>query len=403
MHFAARTCRFKDLSTRLRFLCCRERIGSILYLLFYVAVILRLSDETPMAEINKVTQQDLAFVAEFLKESFTEEQSVPPQVKTEVSSDQAKPSFHLERVGQYLKDEPLHFPPDTSTNPWEQVLSENANLRDHKSHFPHDTKKSLIQQYSELKRILDDVFDQPAFVIGKTFSVSASRLLFRSTDANSNLLGRVTQLNSAGSSLLTTFMLKQSSCATKALHMLKQTTGDPSSLSVMVVHFGPIRSQDDSVTSPAPAMASELHVVKDVRYYDEDTMSVLLHQETADAVPILAQVPLCELKSWSSVGGAADLTQCLQTLVPVDGSHLLNPTNCRCLENMKAAALAVSGTRKVACVLFMSRKRVRLFEMDVEDEEEDEEEEESLDMADESKIDISGTKSPSDDDKENVS
>ncbi|XP_014664104.1 PREDICTED: anaphase-promoting complex subunit 4-like, partial [Priapulus caudatus] len=108
-------------------------------------VILRLSDETPMAEINKVTQQDLAFVAEFLKESFTEEQSVPPQVKTEVSSDQAKPSFHLERVGQYLKDEPLHFPPDTSTNPWEQVLSENANLRDHKSHFPHDTKKSLIQ------------------------------------------------------------------------------------------------------------------------------------------------------------------------------------------------------------------------------------------------------------------
>lgn len=52
--------------------------------------------------------------------------------------------------------------------------------------------------------------------------------------------------------------------------------------------------------------------------------------------------------------------------------------------------------------LFKSRKRVRLFEMDVEDEEDDDEEE-SLEMADESKEgSILGVKSD-DDDKENVS
>lgn len=54
-----------------------------------------------MAEINKVTQQDLAFVAEFLKDSFTEEQTAPIRERDgEPSGDQSKLSFHLERVGQ---------------------------------------------------------------------------------------------------------------------------------------------------------------------------------------------------------------------------------------------------------------------------------------------------------------
>jgi anaphase-promoting complex subunit 4 len=40
---------------------------------------------------------------------------------------------------------------------------------------------------------------------------------------------------------------------------------------------------------------------------------------------------------------------------------------------MVASRFAVSGTRKVAVVLSESRRKVRLFEMEVEEEEEDDE------------------------------
>jgi anaphase-promoting complex subunit 4 len=41
---------------------------------------------------------------------------------------------------------------------------------------------------------------------------------------------------------------------------------------------------------------------------------------------------------------------------------------------MKSCLLAVSGSRKVACVSFSSKRRVRLFEMDVSEDEEEEHE-----------------------------
>ena len=46
------------------------------------------------------------------------------------------------------------------------------------------------------------------------------------------------------------------------------------------------------------------------------------------------------------------------------------------LNNLKSEAIAVSGSRKVCCVLFTSKRRVSLFLTDVLDEEEEEEEEE---------------------------
>ncbi len=63
----------------------------------------------------------------------------------------------------------------------------------------------------------------------------------------------------------------------------------------------------------------------------------------------------------------------------VDAGPEISPMQCRVLEHMQAGMFAVSGTRKVACVLFSSRRRVRLFLMDVEEDEEDEEDDETGD------------------------
>jgi anaphase-promoting complex subunit 4 len=50
-------------------------------------------------------------------------------------------------------------------------------------------------------------------------------------------------------------------------------------------------------------------------------------------------------------------------------------THCRKLSGFQSGSITVSGSRKVSCVLSMSRRRVKLFDMDAEDEEEDDEDE----------------------------
>ena len=57
----------------------------------------------------------------------------------------------------------------------------------------------------------------------------------------------------------------------------------------------------------------------------------------------------------------------------VEGNTLVDPVALRPITDMVASTFAVSGHRKIAVVLSDSRRKVRLFEMEVEEEEEDEE------------------------------
>ncbi|ELU05334.1 hypothetical protein CAPTEDRAFT_221305 [Capitella teleta] len=130
--------------------------------------------------------------------------------------------------------------------------------------------------------------------------------------------------------------------------------------------------------------ARQRHSILDLTFYDANTLSLLLlcqnaaEQEEMGGFPVLAQAPLSALEKdgfMLTTKGVAPLTD-TPHLSETDVGPLIDAMNWRRLDNMKAASFAVSGTRKVACVLFASLRRVRLFLMDVEDEDEEEEEEE---------------------------
>uniref|UniRef100_A0A8C5H643 Anaphase-promoting complex subunit 4 n=1 Tax=Gouania willdenowi TaxID=441366 RepID=A0A8C5H643_GOUWI len=82
----------------------------------YVAM-LRMCEEHVQPELNKMTQKDISFVADFLSEHFS---------KNEELFDRKGKYFNVERVGQYLKDEEedLVSPPNTKGNQW---LNFNSN------------------------------------------------------------------------------------------------------------------------------------------------------------------------------------------------------------------------------------------------------------------------------------
>ncbi|TSN30215.1 SLAIN motif-containing protein 2 [Bagarius yarrelli] len=83
---------------------------------------LRMSEDHVPAELNKMTQKDLAFVKDFLSEHFSANEEL---------FDRKGKYFNVERVGQYLKDEDenLVSPPNTEGNHWVTFVQQSIHLK----------------------------------------------------------------------------------------------------------------------------------------------------------------------------------------------------------------------------------------------------------------------------------
>lgn len=95
----------------------------------YVAM-LRMTEDHVLPELNKMTQKDITFVAEFLTEHFNE----APDLYNRKGK-----YFNVEKVGQYLKDEDddLVSPPNTEGNQWYDFLQNSSHLKESPLLFPY--------------------------------------------------------------------------------------------------------------------------------------------------------------------------------------------------------------------------------------------------------------------------
>ncbi|XP_031752503.1 anaphase-promoting complex subunit 4-like isoform X2 [Xenopus tropicalis] len=100
----------------------------------YVAM-LRMSEGHVLPELNKMTQKDITFVADFLTEHFNE----------------------------YLKDEDdiLMWPPNTEGNQWFSFLQSSTHLKESPLLFP-TTPKSLCTVKRQMEAVIDHCLTKPA-------------------------------------------------------------------------------------------------------------------------------------------------------------------------------------------------------------------------------------------------
>nr|KAG5706257.1 hypothetical protein BaRGS_026039 [Batillaria attramentaria] len=270
-------------------------------------VILRLSKEEIPAELSKMTQHDINFVSEFLRDNFShfipEESSLFAEegAGTSAAAADKKPRFKLEKVGQYLKKEDLAHPSNMSSNPWFTDTSSNQIITVFTTNFLPYNSFYILRQPTDLSRV-----EEEDTIVAVTTS----------------------SIESPG-------------------HM------------------------HDTSTSSSSTGGGE-HFVLDLSVYDQNTLSLLLVDDSHDGRPALAQLPLSAIPA-----GAYTTVNTTENIVGVSGLQFVNmdtllPTRClQHLAHMKAHSLAVSGPRKTATVLFHSRRRVRIFLMD-EDDDEDE-------------------------------
>lgn len=121
--------------------------------------IMHLIDEPIPPQLTKMTQQDLANIAEFI------------QNFNKIGKDSNDPGFIMERLGQYLTDAPLTIPPNMEGNDWDSFLKQNQCVQDHPAILQHYREMSLIQQLKHLKSSIEDIFVKPKDFVRTQFKV----------------------------------------------------------------------------------------------------------------------------------------------------------------------------------------------------------------------------------------
>lgn len=327
------------------------------------SVILRLSDEPIPSEIGKLTQQDLQFVAEFLKENFT------------FDDETKKQTVKLERVAQYLKKEDLAYPPTTSGNPWIKFLQDHPTWKETGIVFPYHPEKSLISQYTDLRQTVEAAFKGTWSVMKNNIQEKVSHVLYKSTNASSDPY--ISHVSCAESNHLYTIVTNGiPPCS--YFFLIRESPSDSSNIEVIGVEFNEMGNPPTNSPSTSTKVTCKIF---DVKFYNSETITVLLVESTRpDSCPILLQLPLKPLCS-KMVSLPADAPIVEQNVPIVEAGQFVEKNSFKRLENIKAASMAVSGSRKVVCVLFASKRQVRLFEMDVEDDDDEELEGEHDDSA----------------------
>uniref|UniRef100_A0A4W4H4X0 Anaphase-promoting complex subunit 4 n=1 Tax=Electrophorus electricus TaxID=8005 RepID=A0A4W4H4X0_ELEEL len=291
--------------------------------------------------VGKMTQKDLAFVADFLSEHFSNEELFDRKGKY----------FNVERVGQYLKDEDedLVSPPNMEGNNWLSFVEQSTYLKASPLLFPTYPQKSLHFVKRMMEGAIDFCLQKPAVSLLCLTGKHHVCFCCRWNDKNTCMQ-------------YTVFCMPEIS---------------PSKVYILRRATDPNRYFDRSYSC------------LDARLYDDETLTVVLQCLEGDEnrLRLLAQLPLgaalsCEeVFAWDPALRCVVHTRLDQQTEGIPVQALTWGNQSRDLENMKACFVAVNGIRKVACVLSSNLRHVRVFEMDVEDEEDEERADESQDIS----------------------
>ncbi|KAG7187963.1 hypothetical protein KM043_013923 [Ampulex compressa] len=296
-------------------------------------VILRLTDERIPSEVSRVSQQELTFIAEFLR-GFD---------KTEPSSNGSK-GVNLEKLGQYLRHDNLQSCLTREGSEWATMLDENRCLRNHSLIIDQDLSFSLLQSHTKLVSAVHAVFGSAYEGLAERFCVMS---VFLAPCANLY----ASQIATKDSGLLVATMHTER----KILRVFKVERLETT------LHFKmrtvDVEQRQGSVLKPTMETS-----ISDLQFYSEEYLSLLLVSKQASTLMQLSQSRLFDGQE------LVNLSELLYNGLP------------RAFHGISARGLAVSGARKVAAVLGENGRKIRLLETEVEpeDEEEEEEEEESL-------------------------
>jgi len=360
--------------------------------------ILRLSDEEINGELSQVSQNDVRYIADFLDSFSRHEDGANPKHK------------NLERVGQYLKNEPLTQPVDRSNNPWHTFVKDNSDLfKDIPFVVQVNEKTSLVQEFNLLKAAMNDLFTgmntgvtDKCILLGEMVMASLKPHPPRPDDSPDTRPQPVSiskgQIHDSGMDCIHGFV-KLDGGRRRVGNMLFYSLEERSKvlkavrLTFDVQQQGMRMRHASSLSQSGYGGGSNCCQLVDANFYTADALSLLVNpveelnfsdetdrsqnQQLVQLSVADVQVHMRELRLPAlPTGGAVDFADIVSGLRAISVFDIAGPACIRELERIQAVQFAVS-VRKVAAFLFSSKKRVRIYDMDMDEEAEDDFDEEN--------------------------
>ncbi|XP_061401695.1 anaphase-promoting complex subunit 4 [Musca vetustissima] len=340
-----------------------------LFFSWLCVVIVRLHQQDVTEDMAQLSMEDTIYLAEYLN-SF--EDSVVENSDGSVT----KRKFNLEKVGQYLEDKPLQQVLKTDMHHmWQKLLDEHECLRNSTLLYPHEKNLSLIQQRDKLFAAIDLVFEKPNESISAGFELDGTfvcRQLTKSPEDNYEFI-----------------KMSYFVCESKKLDLVAVTIGWQECL---ILGFDSKFTQMQMFrlqSLPGPftkELSSDLESLSfaDLQFYNDGVISLLLVNKGEEkSQSYFVQFPLDQAKTNSSLH---TLPQEYLNVSDFSAVHsIFDIIDSSCFKGMDSLCshLSVSGCRKVASLLSDKRKKMIIFEMEIEDDDDE------IEMSQNSMLDIS--------------
>nr|SVE94085.1 EOG090X01H4 [Simocephalus serrulatus] len=331
--------------------------GSVKYLKTFFrwlyVTILRLSDEPIPPELATSTQQDVRFIANFLAKDFETDGQV-----------------RLDRIGQYLRNEPLTFVASSKTRPWDMLTEacQPATLLQDTDLFQPRAECSLAQEFVYLENQVKASFEAIPSAVGQTASLPFITTLTLNCPKDSLDKIRITTRSiNLPKDRCTLIGLSGSTSPSKGFYLFEFASDKERKNSTRAAFFSIDRC---NYLSPGEYRLS------DMQFYNNEILSMLVSAE-GSAGSVFLQLSLVLLRA--ELGPIASRRGPF-TSSDVFTSSLVGQGNIR---SVNASALGLSSSRKVAAIFSSAKRKVRIFDMEVEEEEDiDEEDQDIEDVSD---------------------
>lgn len=270
-----------------------------------------------------------------------------------------KKKFNLERVGQYLENKNLQTQlKNDLTSEWNKLLEQNECLKSASVIYPHHNELSLIQEHNLLKTSIRNLFSKPEKLIGDALKFQMC-LDYADVEDIDNI--NVHHINVEALNL-SRFTINISQ---KLLYIIEYNPKSD------FIQAGKLQFQPKTCSNEKFQQFDDLNLCH-TQFYNENTISMLLtNTNEQDCNNCFVQFPMNNVQFRLLGYKLSEYVDLTEAMVVIDFYDVLDPLAIRKLELSDGWIIAVSGSRKMTSILSKTQKRVRHYEMEVEDEDEE--------------------------------
>ncbi|XP_057326177.1 anaphase-promoting complex subunit 4 [Microplitis mediator] len=367
--------------------------------------IAKLTDEKIPSEASKISQQELTFIAEFLLNFDTSKNNkindtTNPSTSTSSHMDMTNISscsssnsnsnnnnndidnnnsstrrkgVNLEKLGQYLRREPLKIPLSVEGSEWGSMLQENKCLLEHPLIIKQDLNMSLLQAHDLVVETIGKVFLDAYKGLVNHFKIDSIDLttgkFTNDNNCDHNLSSQIVDDNGelffattdSDGKILRIFKIEVYECDDD-----DDDDGDDGDGDNVEMVFKSTIIDFNNRRESFSKTAMDLKII-DLQFYSINYLSLLVFNKN-NSTTCLIQLPIKEDKLFSD-----NEDNCLSI------SDFIGNNLPKSFSGITAGKIVVSGQRKVAAILSENNRKIRLLETEVEPDDDDDEEDEDDD------------------------